>query len=70
MPVTSITAIFDGKQVRLLEPPPVRQQYRILVTFLEPEHAPVPTAQERFWASFGAWVDDHPVKVTLIENPK
>ncbi len=65
MPLTSIVAIFDGKQVRLLEPPPIREQYRVLVTFLEPEPMPSPAAQERFWASFGAWVDDRPVQATL-----
>ncbi len=65
MPLTSIEAIFDGKQVRLLEPPPIRQQYRVLVTFLEPEPALSPVEQERFWASFGAWVDDRPVEATL-----
>lgn len=65
MPLTSIEAIFDGKRVRLLEPPPIRQQYRVLVTFLEPEPEPAPAAQERFWSSFGAWVDDRPVEATL-----
>ncbi len=65
MPLTSIEAIFDGKQVRLLEPPPIRQQYRVLVTFLEPEPASTTAEQERFWASFGAWVDDRPVEATL-----
>jgi hypothetical protein len=65
MPLTSITGIFDGEQIRLLEPPPVHKQYRVLVTFLEPESSPAATAQERCWASFGAWVDDRPVEATL-----
>lgn len=48
MPLTSITGIFDGEQIRLLEPPPVHKQYRVLVTFLEPESSPAATAQEGF----------------------
>ena len=65
MPLTSVAAVFYGRQIRLLETPPVRQQYRVLVTFLEPERVPVPTVPEQFWASFGAWADDRPVKATL-----
>ncbi len=64
MPLTSIAAIFDGKKVQLLETPPVRKRYRVLVTFLEPEPTPVETTEERFWASCGAWVDDRPVEAT------
>lgn len=65
MPLTSITGIFDGKKIHLLEPPPVHKQYRVLITFLEPESSSTATARERFWASFGAWVDDRPVEATL-----
>mgnify|MGYP006307650687 CR=1 FL=1 len=63
MPLKSIAAIFDGENIRFLEAPPVHKQYRVLVTFLEPE--PAPPTGERFWASFGAWVDDRPVEATL-----
>jgi hypothetical protein len=39
----------------------------VLVTFVEPASVtPAATPnQERFWASFGAWQNDRPVKATL-----
>jgi hypothetical protein len=67
MPLTSIPAVFDGQQIRFLETPPVHGRYRVVVTFLEPasEQLASPANQERFWHSFGAWVDDRPVEATL-----
>ena len=37
MSYVSVRAIFDGKVVRLLDRSPVREPYRVLVTFLEPD---------------------------------
>ena len=63
MSLVSVPAIYDGKQIRLLEIAPVRVPYRVLVTFVEPAR---PTRDlTRFWASLGAWQDDRPVKDTL-----
>lgn len=67
MPLTSVAAVFDGQHIRLLEAPPVRSRYRVVVTFLEPtsEQQAVSAKQDRFWDSFGAWADDRPIEATL-----
>jgi hypothetical protein len=68
MSLVSVPAIYDGKQVWLLEAPPaVQRPYRVLVTFMEPAREPVtpPRDMARFWASFGAWQDERPVEETL-----
>lgn len=67
MPLVSVPAVYDGKQIRLLEVAPVQEPYRVLVTFLEParERIERPRDLARFWASFGAWQDDRPVEATL-----
>lgn len=66
MPHVTVTAIFDGKNVRLLEDPPVNEPYRVMVTFIDPEpDEQVKTQVKRFWASFGAWQDDRSVKETI-----
>jgi hypothetical protein len=67
MPLLSVPAVYDGKEIRLLEPSPVQGRYRVLVTFVEPargENAP-PADHARFWHSLGAWQDDRPVEATL-----
>ncbi|MBI4790426.1 MAG: hypothetical protein HY782_25630 [Chloroflexi bacterium] len=43
MPLVSVPAVYDGQQVRLLEAAPVREPYRVLVTFVEPTGAPTHT---------------------------
>ena len=63
MPLVSVPAIYDGKQIRLLEGSPVQGPYRVLVTFIEPEH--MTRDLTRFWASFGAWQDHRPIEDTL-----
>jgi hypothetical protein len=67
MPLVSIPAVYDGKQIRLLESVPVQEPYRVLVTFVEPERdiESAPQDLARFWASFGAWQDDRPIESTL-----
>ena len=67
MSLVSVPAIYDGKQIRLLELAPVREPYRVLVTFIKPAHEDVtpPRDLARFWASFGAWQDERSVKDTL-----
>ena len=67
MPLVSVPAVYDGKEIRLLEPPPVRGRYRVLVTFIEPtrEENARPADQARFWRSLGAWQDDRSVEETL-----
>jgi hypothetical protein len=67
MPLISVPAVYDGKEIQLLEPSPVKGRYRVLVTFVEPaddetvRHAD----RSRFWRSLGAWQDDRPVEATL-----
>ncbi len=67
MPLISVPAVYDGKQIQLLETAPVQEPYRVLVTFVEParEEGLLPRDVARFWASFGAWQDDRPVESTL-----
>jgi hypothetical protein len=67
MPLVSVPAVYDGQEIRLLEPPPVRGRYRVLVTFVEPagDESETPTDRARFWRSLGAWQDDRPVEATL-----
>jgi hypothetical protein len=67
MPLPSVPAVYDGKEIKLLEPSPVKGRYRVLVTFIEPagnENAP-PAERSRFWRSLGAWQDDRPIEATL-----
>jgi hypothetical protein len=63
MSLVSVPAIYDGKQIRLLEIAPVQVPYRVLVTFVEPTRPARDLT--RFWASLGAWQDDRPVEDTL-----
>ena len=67
MSLVSVPAIYDGKQIRLLESVPVAGPYRVLVTFLEPASEGIRPAADmrRFWASFGAWQDSRPLEDTL-----
>jgi hypothetical protein len=67
MPLVSVPAVYDGKEIRLLEPSPVRERYRVLVTFVEPagDETAAPTDRTRFWRSLGAWQDDRPIKDIL-----
>jgi hypothetical protein len=71
MPLVSVPAVYDGQEIRLLEPPPVRERYRVLVTFVEPvcDDNATPTDRvrdrARFWRSLGAWQDDRPIEATL-----
>ena len=67
MPLPSAPAVYDGKEIKLLEPSPVQGRYRVLVTFIEPTgNAGVQSAERsRFLRSLGAWQDDRPVEDTL-----
>jgi hypothetical protein len=67
MALISIPAVYDGRAVILLETPPSREPYRVLVTFVEPADAAelAASARARFLASFGAWQDERPVEATL-----
>lgn len=67
MALVSVSAIYDGEQIRLLEAPPVHEPYHVLVTFVEPvgEQEAAPANREAFWASFGAWQDSRPAEATL-----
>lgn len=60
MVVVSIPALYDGKEVRLLEAAPHDQPYHVVVTFVEPASSSkqVPPELSRFWSSFGDWQDD------------
>ena len=66
MPLVSVPAVYDGKDIRLLEEAPVEGTYRVLVTFVEPASGKQLTRDmSRFWDSFGAWQDDRPIEATL-----
>lgn len=67
MPLPSVPAVYDGKEIKLLEPSPVQGRYRVLVTFIEPtSDEDVRSAERsRFWRSLGAWQDDRPVEATV-----
>jgi len=67
MPLPSVPAVYDGKEIKLLEPPPVEGRYRVLVTFIEPtgNEDARPAERSRFWRSLGAWQDDRPIEATL-----
>lgn len=69
MALISVPAVYDGSKVALLEEPPVRQPYRVLVTFIEPVNTAKSQADDlkRFLASFGAWQDERPVEATLSD---
>lgn len=69
MPLISVPAVYDGEHVELLETPPSRKPYRVLVTFVEPADAADMRASDaaRFMRSFGAWRDDRPVEATLSD---
>jgi hypothetical protein len=69
MPLVSVPAVYDGERITLLETPPSREPYRVLVTFVEPADAADirKQSQERFLASFGAWEDDRPIEATLAD---
>jgi len=67
MPLISVPAVYDGKEIRLLEPSPVQGRYRVLVTFVEPAGDEDARSADRpsFRRSLGAWQDDRPVEATL-----
>ena len=69
MPLVSVPAVYDGNTISLLEAPPSRRPYRVLVTFVEPVDAADRQARntDRFLRSFGAWRDNRPVEATLID---
>ena len=69
MPLVSVPALYDGNHIALLEAPPSRRPYRVLVTFVEPVDAGDLLAHNaaRFLESFGAWRDDRPVEATLSD---
>lgn len=66
MSLISIPAVYDGEHVCLLEKPPVHEAYSVFVTFVEPVKAVIARPSgARFWASFGAWLDDGATDATL-----
>jgi hypothetical protein len=69
MPLVSVPALYDGNRIALLETPPSRKPYRVLVTFVEPVDAADVRERiaARFLGSFGAWRDDRPVEATLAD---
>jgi hypothetical protein len=69
MLLISVPAVYDGTHIALLEKPPSRKPYHVLVTFVEPIDAADMRARNtaRLLGSFGAWRDDRPVEATLAE---
>ena len=51
MPLTSVPAVYDGKEIKLLEPSPAAEA--------------LPERRERLLRSLGAWQDDRPIEATL-----
>ena len=69
MPLISVPAVYDGTNIALLEKPPSRTPYRVLVTFVEPVDTADMRAPNtaRLLGSFGAWRDERPVEATLAD---
>jgi len=69
MPLISVPAVYDGTNIALLEKPPSRTPYHVLVTFVEPVDTADMRARNsvRLLRSFGAWRDDRPIEATLAE---
>lgn len=68
MPLVSVSAIYDGEHIELLEAPPVYGPYRVVVVFVEPAQEQAATSDATsLWNSFGTWQDDRPVEETLRE---
>jgi len=67
MSLVSVSAIYDGKTVRLLESVSLKPPYRVVVTFIEPmpEPAEIERNLEGFWSSFGAWESDETAEETV-----
>ena len=62
----SVLAVYGGKEIKLLESPPVTGAYRVVVTFIEPTGAPpIKRDLSRFWASFGAWKDERTTEAII-----
>jgi len=64
MPLISVPAVYDGTNIALLEKPPSRTPYRVLVTFVEPVDAAGMRARntDRLLGSFGAWREQPPAR--------
>lgn len=69
MPLTSISAIYDGKEIRPLEPVPVTSPYLVVITFLAParEEEPEKDRERHFWEAFGAWTDERTTQEILAD---
>ncbi|MBI5079816.1 MAG: hypothetical protein HZC38_21350 [Chloroflexi bacterium] len=67
MSLVSVPAIYDGKNIRLLESVSVKSPYRVVVTFLEPirDDTDKLRRSERFWASFGSWESEETAEETV-----
>ena len=68
MTLVSVPAVYDGKEIKLLETPPVTGAYRVTVTFIEPTSAPIGKRDlSRFWASCGAWKDERSTEALIAD---
>jgi hypothetical protein len=69
MPLTSISGVYDGKEIRPLEPMPVESPYLVVITFLTPasDNALQLERERRFWESFGAWSDERTTEDILAD---
>ena len=67
MALISVPAVYDGKNIRLLEIAPVNRPYHVLVTFVEPTNGEgtLPKDSAHLLASFCAWKDERPIEETL-----
>ncbi|HZQ07377.1 MAG TPA: hypothetical protein VFD70_12425 [Anaerolineae bacterium] len=68
MPLTSISAVYDGKEIHPLEPVPVTSPYFVVITFLSPASDNERIDRDRrFWESFGAWRDTRTTEEILAD---
>mgnify|MGYP000223632996 CR=1 FL=1 len=74
MAFTSISAIYDGKTIKLLEDAPVHEPCRVLVTFIGTEgvnetNGSIDDKSASTWAdflaTFGTWQESRPIEDTL-----
>jgi hypothetical protein len=65
----AVHGVYDGQVVRLLEPVQIENQYRVVVTFLEPLEEETPPADKDNLEQFiGMWADFTPEEERVFQS--
>jgi predicted nucleic acid-binding protein len=65
----AVHGVFDGQVVRLLEPVQLENQYRVVVTFLEPIEEKIPATKKNNLEQFvGMWADFTPEEEQVFQT--